>query len=204
MPDIEVDLGLQLCASIETLTATLNRQWQHEMRKAQGIRLLPLTAPQATASPWVIDVPDLLMAKTGYYWDVRRLALTGWSAGSVNVYRNGFAGQGGDLVATFATPGVSVYGKAHIMLHPGDKLVVIGTGITGFVQLVGSVVALESHLLAEYLMLWCASRGDGCCTRRLSARGTSSPTGRAARAAGCSRSPGCRCSSTRGGSRRCR
>lgn len=149
MPEVELDVGLQLIASIETLTQQMRKAWQHEQRKAQAIRVIPLAPSQAIASPFTIDVPDLLMAKTGYYWDVRRLALTGWSAGSVTVYRNA---SGGEPVAVFATPGVIVYGKAHLLLHPGEKLVAVGTGITGFVQLNGDVIALEAWLLPQYLI----------------------------------------------------
>lgn len=149
MPDVELDLSLQLIASIEGLTEEMRKQHQREQRKAQAIRVIPLAPPQATAAPFTIDTPDLLMAKTGYYWDVRRLSLSGWSAGSVTVYRNA---SGGEPVALFATPGILVYGKAHLVLHPGEKLVAVGTGITGFVQLNGDVVAIESWLFPSYLL----------------------------------------------------
>lgn len=154
MPDIEVDVGLQLCASIETLTATLNRQWQHEQRKAQAIRQVPLVANQMllAAGAGTIDDPANLRCPTGYYWGVRRLTLSGFTAGTATVYVNGAAGALGEPVLPFASAGSFSFGKGHILLHPGDRLLVSASGITGSVQINGAVDLIEAHFLYCYLI----------------------------------------------------
>lgn len=151
MPDIEVDVGLQLCASIETLTATLNRQWQHEQRKAQAIRQVPLAANQAvlSAGAGIIDDPAQLRCPTGYYMGLRRLSVFGFSAGSATAYLNSVLSE---PVAFFTAAGSQNYGKGHILWHPGDRLIVSATGITGFVQLGGAVDLVEAHFLYDYLL----------------------------------------------------
>lgn len=151
MPDIELDLGLQLVASIETLTSTLNRQWQHEQRKAQAIRQVPLAANQMILSggAGTIDDPAQLRCPTGYYMCLRRLSLFGFSAGSATAYLNSPLTE---PVAVFAAAGTLNYGKGHILWHPGDRLVVTATGITGAVQLGGAVDLIETHFLYEYLI----------------------------------------------------
>lgn len=149
MPEIELDLGLQLIASIETLTDQLRRQWQHEQRKAQAIRQVPLAANQANAAG-IIDDPAQLRCPTGYYMSVRRLSVFGFSAGTAVVYMNSSLGE---PVATFTpTTGTVTHGKGHILMHPGDRLVVAATGITGTVQLNGAADLLEAWYLYAYLI----------------------------------------------------
>src|SRR5882762_6597982 len=77
VPEIELDLGAQLIASLEGMTARLDREERQRQAIIQAVRQIPLTAPQANAAG-LIDYPDLLAAKTGYYWGVRRLTLTGF------------------------------------------------------------------------------------------------------------------------------
>lgn len=155
MPELtlELDLGAELIAAVNANTKALEREQQHRQKIMQAIRQLPLIAPQAVTVNGVlgIDSPDNLKAKTGWYWDIKRLTLTGWSAGTVTVYLNGALSAPGEPIEFFATPGRQVYGKGHQLMHPDDRLIVIGTGITGFVQLNGAVTAVEAWYLPQYL-----------------------------------------------------
>jgi hypothetical protein len=149
MPEVELDLGLQLIASIETLTEQMRKQWQHEQRKAQAIRQVPLATNQANAAG-IIDDPAQLRCPTGYYMSVRRLSVFGFSAGTAIVYMNSIIGE---PVATFTpTTGTVTHGKGHILMHPGDRLVAAATGITGFVQLAGAADLVEAAFLYAYLI----------------------------------------------------
>ncbi len=96
----------------------------------------------------VIDYPDTLKAKTGYYWSVRRLTLTGWTVGSVSVRLND---PNGELIASYPNPAVFTFGRGEMLLHPDDRLVITATGITGFVQVNGAADCFESWYLPEYL-----------------------------------------------------
>jgi hypothetical protein len=150
VPDIELDIGAQLIASIETLSAALVRQEQQRQRMAQCIRQIPLKAPQANAAG-VIDYPDLLAVKTGYYWGVRRLTLSGFSAGSAVVYINGLAGTTAGEPVPYAQAATFTFGRGEFLLHPGDRLVVQATGVTGYVQLDGAADCFEQWYLPHYI-----------------------------------------------------
>jgi hypothetical protein len=147
VPEIELDLGAQLIASLETLTTKLDREEQRRQAMVQAVRQIPITAPQANAAG-LIDYPDLLAVKTGYYWGVRRLTLSGFSAGTANVYLNSVNGE---LLAPFAQAGVATFGRGEALLHPGDRLVVQATGITGVVQLAGAADCFEQWYLPYYI-----------------------------------------------------
>ena len=150
MADIEVDLGAQLVASIEGMAARLDREERQRQRMAQAIRQVPITPPQITlnAGAGTLDLPASLRVPTGYYWGVRRLTLSGFSAGTAVVYLNG---AGGEPVAPFAQAGTFTFGKGQLLMHPDDRLVVVATGITGVVQVNGAADLFEQWYLPYYL-----------------------------------------------------
>jgi hypothetical protein len=154
MPEIELDLGAQLIASIETLNTALSRQEQQRQRAAQCIRQIPLVSPQMNLSAGgagVIDIPDLLAAKTGYYWGVRRLTLSGFTAGTAVVYLNGTSGE---PVAPYAEAATFTFGRGEVLMHPGDRLVVVASGVINsgdYVQLNGAADCFEQWYLPNYI-----------------------------------------------------
>jgi hypothetical protein len=147
VPDLEIDVGAQLCASLDSLTDQLRRQDAWRQQQAQVIRQIPITAPQANAAG-IIDVPDLLAVKTGYFWGVRRLTLSGFTAGTAVVYLNSILGE---PVAPFSQAGTATFGRGELLMHPGDRLVVAATGITGYVQLNGAADCAELWYLPYYI-----------------------------------------------------
>jgi len=147
MPEIDLGLFAGLTASIDGMTAALKREAGWRQRKAQVIRQVPLAPPQANAAG-VIDSPQSLRAPDGYYWSVRRLTLSGFTAGTAVVYLNGL---GGEPVAPFAEAATFTFGRGELLLHPGDRLVVQASGITGYVQLNGAADAFESWYLPWYI-----------------------------------------------------
>ena len=150
MPEIELDIGAQLIASLETVATALAREQGRQQRMAQAVRQVPLVTNQMALSggAGTIDDPASLRAPTGFYWGIRRLTLSGFSAGTAVVYLNS---QYGEPVAPFAQAGTFTFGKGQLLLHPGDRLVVTASGITGLVQLNGAADALEEWYLPYYL-----------------------------------------------------
>lgn len=150
-PGIDVTADLHL--AIGELTTAV-RELRADLRKNAAlstvIRQVPLTAPQMTLAggAGVIDYPDTLKAKTGYYWSIRRLTLTGFTAGSASVKLND---QNGELLVPYPVAAANTFGRGEILLHPDDRLVITATGITGFVQLNGAADCFESWYLPEYL-----------------------------------------------------
>ena len=151
--DAGIDVTAQLSLAIGELTAEIRAQNRDRQRLAQALRQGPITAAAMTLAggAGVIDLPDLLAVKTGYYWSVRRLTLTGWTAGSVTVALNATAALGGEPVAPFPTPAVFTYGRGELLMHPGDRLVISATGITGSVILDGAADIFEQWYLPYYL-----------------------------------------------------
>lgn len=146
MPELE--LTAQLCASIDGLTAQMRREEEFRQRSSQVLRQVPITAPQITSGSGTIDSPDLLKVKTGYYWSVRRLTFSGFTAGTCVVYRNNVLGE--PLVPVQAA-GVFTFGRGEMLLSPDDRLVVMATAITGVVQLNGAADCFEMWYLPYYI-----------------------------------------------------
>jgi hypothetical protein len=134
-------------------------------RLFQQLHQIPLGAIQVplVAGAGAYQMNDLLMPKAGYMWSIRRISASGYTAGSVTVYKGGavvggtYTG-GGDPIAPFAQAGTSTIGRGEGLLDVGDALIVVCTGITlsaGFagVQINGSADCFERWLLPEYLGL---------------------------------------------------
>lgn len=119
--------------------------------------ILPITAGSGSS---YLDGPQ-----AGDYWSIRRLQLTGFTAGSAVLYRNGIltniAGTGTligtpEEIAPFPQAGMFTFGRGEILLNPNDTMAIVATGITlaagvagVFAQ--GSADRVPAYLLPEYL-----------------------------------------------------
>jgi hypothetical protein len=131
-------------------------------RHLETLHQVPIGAVQVpiTASAGVFQMNDLLMPKAGYMWSVRRLTASGYTAGSVTVFKGGAivggAYTGGGDPFPFSAAGAATIGRAELLLDQGDALIVVCTGITlaaGFagVQINGSADCFERWYLPHYL-----------------------------------------------------
>jgi hypothetical protein len=150
VPELEIDIGAQLVASLDNLTTALRKENAWRQRQAQVIRQVPIKPPQANAAG-VIDVPQAMSAPTGYYWGIRRLTLSGFTAGSAVIYLNGLGGATVGEPIPFDQAGMFTFGRGELLLHPGDRLVVNATGTNGYVQLDGAADCFEQWYLPYYL-----------------------------------------------------
>ena len=161
-PGLEINFSAQLSASLDGLTAALNRERDWRRRQMEVIRQVPFTGSIAIAGGvGVLDQPDMFQAKTGYVWDVRRLTIQGFSAGTVTAYRNGAMNPAtglnpGEPVLPYSVPAVNTNGKCELLLMPGDRLCFGAVGITlasGYnqVQVWGVATCLESWYLPFYM-----------------------------------------------------
>lgn len=153
MPEIELDLGAQIIASFETLAAKLDRQERREQRLAQAVRQVPLTANSFTAGgTGIIDSSETLRVHDGYYWSVRRLTLSGFTAGTVTAYRNSAIPGVGEPLVPATVAATLTFGRGEMLLSPGDRIVLQCTGITGTVQVNGAADMFEMAFLASYIL----------------------------------------------------
>lgn len=152
-PGIELDLSVRLAASLDGVTAALDREARWRQRCAQAIQQVPfagmITISGSTGS--ATRNRDKEQAKTGYVWSIRRITAYGWSAGTVTAYRNDVNGE---PVMPFPVPAVNTLGRGELMLMPGDALVWDATGITltgTVLQYWGVADCFESWYLPFYI-----------------------------------------------------
>ena len=152
-PSLELDLSVRLAASLDGVTAAMDRESRWRQRVAQALIQVPFAGsiPISGGTGSSTHARDKLQAKTGYVWGIRRITAQGFSAGTVTAYRNDVLGE---PVMPFPVPAVNTIGRGEIMLMPGDALVWNATGITaaaGFVQYWGVADCFESWFLPFYL-----------------------------------------------------
>lgn len=147
---LEVSASASLTAALGGLTSEMRaeRQWRQKM--SQVLRQVPLAVPgmQLSAGAGTVDVAQALGPPQGYYWSIRRLTATGFTAGTVTAYIDS---ANGEPVAPFPQTGVFTFGRGEILLHPMSRLVIAATGITGTVQVYGAADAFEDWYLPYYL-----------------------------------------------------
>jgi hypothetical protein len=155
---LDLSFAVGLRASIESLATEVKRQNDRHHRLAQAIH--PFTIPPMpltiTSSAGSIYQPNITGPQMSKYWDVHRISVTGYSAGTVAVYLNQV---GAELVANFTTPatgsivGCQYFGKGHLVLTGNDSLYFSATGITaasGYLTISIAGVEIESAYIGDY------------------------------------------------------
>lgn len=132
-------------------------------RIAQYLFQVPLSCiVTITAGAGAAQFPDTMGPGAGYYWNIRRLSVQGFTAGSVIVYKNA-PPVGGVVVGTpevfvpFPQAGTATLGRGEGLLNPTDALTISGTGITvatGYagLQVNGVADCFPAWLLPDYLI----------------------------------------------------
>jgi hypothetical protein len=136
---------------------------QRKMKLFDTLHQVPIGPIQVpiTAGAGVYQMNDLLMPKAGYMWSVRAITASGYTAGSVIVYKGGavvggaYTG-GGDPRCPFPQAQTNTFGRGEFVVDIGDPLIVVCTGITldsahAGVQINGSADCFEKWLLPDYL-----------------------------------------------------
>lgn len=105
---------------------------------------IPITAGAGTLGV----TQDIFGPNDPYWWDVRRLAAWGFTAGTITAYLNQV---GGEQLAVWTTPGEFTY-SAQKLLAPRDGIVWSASGISGTPQVGGQAIEVETAWLPAYLM----------------------------------------------------
>ena len=159
---LTADIAVSLQASIDGLTAAVERDRREKQQRAGAVRQVPFAgAINITAGVGAYDQPDALTAKRGFYWDIRRLTIQGFSAGTVTAYRNGLVNpvtgvNPGEPLCPYPAAAVNTFTKASMLLMPGDRVCFGATGITLLapytqVQFWGVASCFEEWYLPYYL-----------------------------------------------------
>jgi hypothetical protein len=121
-------------------------------RSAWGgkIRQVPIYATSLGASG-TISQPGTLGPPTGFYWGIRRLTASGFTAGTVTFYDSSASGEP-LAVAGSAIAGIpQTFGRGEVLLHPGHYLVIVAAGITGTATILGAADLFPADFLPRYL-----------------------------------------------------
>ena len=149
-----IDVSVQIAATLGRVAQALEAEACERERRRQAMRQVPIQPQQipltlAGGTGGILDVPDAYMlARTGYNASIRRLSAWGFSAGNVQVYLESPAGE---LLCPFSSAGVNTVGRGEMLLQPGERIVWVAAGITGFVQVGGSYDLFESWYLPYYI-----------------------------------------------------
>lgn len=124
---------------------------------------VPLSFPQLVPNTGagIVLSNDQAGPMTGFYWSIRRLEANGFSAGTIQVYKNAVqTGYGaaaaavGELLFTFPSAGTYTFGRREMLLHPDDNVTITGTGLT----LVTGVTGVTLGGAADQFPTWYLSR----------------------------------------------
>ena len=133
-------------------------------RRMHQVPIAPPLLIPVSGSAVLATATDLLGPNTGYHWSVRRLNLSGYTAGNVTVYRNATqTGYGaaaavvGEILMPPSPAGTFTFGRGEMLLEPDDSMVLFASGITltagqQGITVIGTADQFESWLLPDYLM----------------------------------------------------
>lgn len=145
-PGLDVQAAVQLTASLNGVSARLDRDSAEQKKLNQAINFFP-TINQAvplSGGAGTLDMPALLGPPTGQAWDIKRIAALGFTAGTVNVYINNVNGE---LLVPFAQAGVSTFTSQTAYLVAGQRLVFSASGISGTVTV--SIAGIHVPVIYE-------------------------------------------------------
>lgn len=141
---MSVDIGLE---AFVDLSDKLDREHHWREKKAHAVyqqTFDPMQVP-LTAGAGTLDQSTRMGPNRGFMWSVRRLTLSGFTAGTCIVYIDGLE------PLPFPQAGMYTFGRGEFLLTTGQRLTVVATGITGYVQLNGAADVFETWYLPEYI-----------------------------------------------------
>ena len=139
----------------------------HRSKLYRRMHQVPIAPPlliPVSGNAVLATATDLLGPNTGYHWSVRRLNLSGYTAGNVTVYRNatqtGYGASAavvGEILMPPSPAGTFTFGRGEMLLEPDDSMVLFASGITltagqTGITIIGTADQFESWLLPDYLM----------------------------------------------------
>lgn len=140
-----------LLAQVHLLLGRMHKQADRAENRLTDLQRSIVDVPIFTAAnasgSQTIDLPDQLGPRDGWHWDVRRITCWGFSAGTVAVYRND---ANGEQLANFTSAGQFTW-SGQLLLGARDRLIFVGSTITGTIRIGGSAIAVADRWWADYL-----------------------------------------------------
>jgi len=153
--------GLQVFAELSANLGRVAQLMQNDVERKQRAwrQIRPITGipvGQITAASTLLGSPELAGPRSGFWWDIHLLLGATFTGGAVNVYRSagGLTQPDLNLVGGFTSSGYLTYGKAQLMLAPGQYLVFgSNSTFTGTANLaIASVTEIAAAAVPDYLL----------------------------------------------------
>jgi hypothetical protein len=158
MSHADIEISGSLIASLDGLAGAVNqldRRMEKDNRRRLEIAMQVRSAPfgvgvalsgGANLGLYFAQSPNLGPA-AGMMWSVRSLIAQGYTAGTVNIYRDN---PNGEQFAGFPQAGLYTFGRGERPLWPMSQMVVVASGISGIVEIYGHADVFPQGYWAEY------------------------------------------------------
>lgn len=141
------ELAAQIGITLGHIGDRLARIDRHQTFGWEDVHPVPI-GPQNLTASGTVDFPDQLGPRDGYWWDVRRISIWGFTAGTVAVYLND---PNGEQVGAATSAGQLTWGTS-LLLGPRDRLIFVASNITGNVRIGGQAFEVKDTALPRYLI----------------------------------------------------
>jgi hypothetical protein len=159
-PALEAGPGLEVDAQVSLQLGRLATSLERQRTDAAASRaershaifpfdFNPVLINLATGAG-TLNAPAWFSPNEGYFWDIRKITATSFTAGSVAVYEN--APNDANAEVVFTSAGSYFFGSGQLILNSNDFLVFVASGITGNVTISGRAVLVRADYLADYLL----------------------------------------------------
>jgi len=151
--DLNLAVGVQLQASIDTLAGELRRYNDQQQKLNQQVNVFTIPGQpvsltgSAGSLTGTLDMPQLMQPPSGDVWQMVGVSAWGFTTGSVDVYLNNTAG---DLEFVFTSAGL--WEPSDYYLTPGNRLVYSASGITGTVTIKHRYIRIAAEIMGPYLL----------------------------------------------------
>ena len=162
--DVSVEFLASIDASLGEMTRQMADQADRYWNLNQFIYPIEIPAQQGKVTgggALTIASPELLGPRSGWFWDVRRISVSGLASSSeiVNIYR-GSTGSAVDAVANSylssitGPEGAYAPGLGAAMLRANQSIVVTGSSLTAseLVTVTYDAIAVHADYLGAYLL----------------------------------------------------
>jgi hypothetical protein len=142
---LSLDMHTRVMAAHTQQLSAINARNQRVLR---GLHPFKVVLPQAVANGTPGYSPDITGPNNGYFWDVLKVVVTGFTSGTVTMFSQGGAFE--EFV--FTTPGQYTNASKAGLLWGADWLTFVLSGVTGNVNINFQGVEGEMSILAEYIL----------------------------------------------------
>lgn len=143
----QAKLGVSLEAALGAIGKQAVRAERREIGLWGGVHPVPVRQQAVTGSD-TVDSVEGMGPKDGYWWDLRRLTAWNFTGGSLSAYINDVNAE---PFATWSQTGQWTW-SGHVLLGPRDRIIYVGSSLSGTAYVAGQAIEVGDSWLPEYLI----------------------------------------------------